>query len=56
MAAHESGADTAVIVAFFGGSIMGLTVAAMGLLGLGTLYLLFGGDPHTVHIIHGFGI
>ncbi|MEN8130701.1 MAG: sodium-translocating pyrophosphatase [Pseudomonadota bacterium] len=56
VAAHESGADTALIVAFFGGSIMGLTVAAMGLLGLGTLYLLFGRDPHTVHIIHGFGM
>ncbi|MCP4408757.1 MAG: sodium-translocating pyrophosphatase [Gammaproteobacteria bacterium] len=56
VAAHEVGAGTALIVAFFGGSIMGLTVAAMGLLGLGTLYLLFGGDPHTVHIIHGFGM
>jgi K(+)-stimulated pyrophosphate-energized sodium pump len=56
VAAHESGADTALSVAFFGGSIMGLTVAAMGLLGLGILYLLFAGDPHTAHIIHGFGM
>lgn len=56
VAAHDAGADTALSVAFFGGSIMGLTVAAMGLLGLGTLYLLFGRDPHTAHVIHGFGM
>jgi K(+)-stimulated pyrophosphate-energized sodium pump len=55
-AAHEEGANAALTVAFYGGSIMGLTVAAMGLLGLGFLYLLFGGDPHTAHIIHGFGM
>ncbi len=40
VAAHESGADTALSVAFFGGSIMGLTVAAMGLLGLGVLVFI----------------
>jgi Na+/H+-translocating membrane pyrophosphatase len=31
-------------------------VASLGLLGLGTLYLLFGGDPETAHAIHGFGM
>ena len=56
VAAHERGADGALAVAFFGGSIMGLTVAAMGLLGLGSLYLVFGRDPATAHIIHGFGM
>ena len=35
---------------------MGLTVAAMGLLGLGLLYLYFGSDPHAAHAIHGFGM
>ena len=55
-AAAESGAPAALTVAFYGGSIMGLTVAAMGLLGLGGLYLFFGGDPHTAHVIHGFGM
>ena len=55
-AAAQSGALAALTVAFFGGSIMGLTVAAMGLLGLGILYLAFGGDPHTAHVIHGFGM
>jgi len=55
-AAHKIGAPAALTVAFFGGSVMGTTVAAMGLLGLGSLYLMFGGDPHTAHIIHGFGM
>ncbi len=55
-AAAQSGAPAALTVAFFGGSVMGLTVAAMGLLGLGILYLAFGGDPHTAHVIHGFGM
>ena len=55
-AAQDQGASAALTVAFFGGSIMGLTVASMGLLGLGILYLAFGGDPHTAHVIHGFGM
>ena len=33
-----------------------MTVAAMGLLGLGLLYLFFGSDPHSAHAIHGFGM
>ncbi|VAX11344.1 K(+)-stimulated pyrophosphate-energized sodium pump [hydrothermal vent metagenome] len=55
-AAHTEGAAAALSVAFFGGSIMGLAVASLGLLGLGTLYLIFGGDPETAHVIHGFGM
>jgi K(+)-stimulated pyrophosphate-energized sodium pump len=55
-AAHTEGAAGALTVAFFGGSIMGMTVASMGLLGLGSLYLFFGGDPETAHAIHGFGM
>ncbi len=55
-AAKDQGASAALTVAFFGGSIMGLTVASMGLLGLGLLYLVFGGDPHTAHVLHGFGM
>ncbi len=55
-AAHSKGAPEALSVAFYGGSIMGLTVASMGLLGLGFLYYLFGGDPETAHHIHGFGM
>ena len=55
-AARQEGAAGALTVAFFGGSIMGLCVAAMGLLGLGLLYLLYGGDPDSAHVIHGFGM
>jgi len=55
-AASDKGPGAALNVAFFGGSIMGLTVAAMGLLGLGALYLMFGRDPATAHLIHGFGM
>jgi len=56
IAAQDHGAATALTVAFYGGSVMGLTVASLGLLGLGTLYLFFGGDPETAHAIHGFGM
>ena len=55
-AAHREGAAAALSVAFYGGSIMGLCVAALGLLGLGLLYAYLGGDPETVHTIHGFGM
>ncbi len=55
-AAHTQGAPEALSVAFFGGSIMGLAVASLGLLGLGIVYYFFGGDPHTAHHIHGFGM
>lgn len=56
VAAHEKGQSEALTVAFYGGSIMGLCVASLGLVGLGGLYWYFGGDPHTVHAIHGFGM
>ena len=55
-AAHTKGMPEALSVAFFGGSIMGLAVAALGLLGLGTVYFFFGGDPETAEHIHGFGM
>ncbi|MBT8144055.1 MAG: sodium-translocating pyrophosphatase [Gammaproteobacteria bacterium] len=59
VAAHNEGAATALSVAFFGGSIMGLTVASMGLLGLGGLYIWFIGSAEgldTAHHLHGFGM
>lgn len=55
-AAHTAGTDKALTVAFYGGSIMGLVLASLGLLGLGTLYVIFGSDPETAHNIHGFGM
>ncbi len=56
VAANTKGPSEALSVAFFGGSIMGLTVASMGLLGLGGLYLLFGANPEHAEAIHGFGM
>lgn len=56
VAAHNSGQASALTVAFYGGSVMGLCVASLGLLGLGFLYWYFGGDPATAHAIHGFGM
>jgi K(+)-stimulated pyrophosphate-energized sodium pump len=41
-AAAESGQGKALRVAFFGGSVMGLSVAALGLVGIGLWYWLFG--------------
>lgn len=55
-AAHEYGATQALMVAFYGGSVMGMVLASLGLVGLGTLYLIFGTDPETAHNIHGFGM
>ncbi|PHZ84986.1 sodium-translocating pyrophosphatase [Paremcibacter congregatus] len=53
-AAHDKGAAAALTVAFFGGSIMGLCVASLGLLGLGLLYYFFGATH--AEAIHGFGM
>lgn len=56
VAAATKGAEDALTVAFYGGSIMGLTVASMGLLGLGILYYMFGSNPEHAEAIHGFGM
>ena len=56
VAANSKGAAEALNVAFFGGSIMGLTVASMGLFGVGILYYYFAGDIHTIHAIEGFAM
>ena len=55
-AAHNEGASAALTVAFFGGSIMGLAVASMGLLGLGICFYIFSGDVESLHAIHGFAM
>lgn len=56
VAAHTHGQGLALSIAFYGGSVMGLCVASLGLVGLGSVYWFFGGDPATVHAIHGFGM
>ncbi|MFN3165869.1 MAG: sodium-translocating pyrophosphatase [Phycisphaeraceae bacterium] len=60
VAANEQGPAKALSIAFFGGSVMGLTVASMGLLGIGTLFYVFVvGHEHPAegaHVIHGFAM
>ena len=56
VAANQHGEAKSLSVAFLGGSVMGLCVASLGLMGLGGLYYYFGGDPHTAHAIHGVGM
>ena len=56
VAANTRGSAAALNVAFFGGSIMGLTVASMGLLGIGVLYHFMGGTAHGVESIEGFAM
>ena len=62
-AAQSKGAASALSVAFFGGSIMGLCVASLGLIGLGGLYMFFGLGGiegaemmDKVHALEGFGM
>jgi len=50
-AAQKDGPAAALSVSFYGGSIMGLCVASLGLIGLGTLYYFYvpaGIDPHKL--------
>ena len=51
VAANTKGASEALNVAFFGGSIMGLTVASMGLFGIGLLYHFMGDTAHGIEAI-----
>ena len=56
VAANEKGAARALKIAFSGGAVMGLTVAAMGLLGLGILFAIFAEDDHLPQILEGFAM
>jgi K(+)-stimulated pyrophosphate-energized sodium pump len=63
-AANTEGQGKALRVAFFGGAVMGLSVAALGLLGLGVLYWIFaasavpgtGEFPAFAEIVSGFAM
>lgn len=56
LAARDNGAADALNVAFFGGSVMGITVASMGLIGLGTLFWIFNSGGHVAEIMEGFAM
>lgn len=53
-AARTDGQSRALTVAFFGGSVMGLSVASLGLLGLGIFFYFFAGTDPVV--INGFAM
>jgi K(+)-stimulated pyrophosphate-energized sodium pump len=63
-AANQEGAGKALRVAFFGGAVMGLAVASVGLLGIGVFYVIYaaGSLPGTddlaifAQIISGFAM
>jgi len=55
-AAKDQGQPAALSMAFSGGAVMGMTVASLGLIGLGIVFWLFGGDPETASTINGFAM
>ena len=54
-AASDGGKAKALNIAFNGGAVMGLSVASLGLLGVGGLFLLFG-KGESVSVISGFAM
>ncbi|MCB0377763.1 MAG: sodium-translocating pyrophosphatase [Bdellovibrionales bacterium] len=55
-AAKEGGIGPALLVAFQGGAVMGLSVASLGLVGLGVFYFIWGQYVDTVGVISGFSM
>ena len=55
-AANKEGQAKALNVSYFSGSVMGLSVASLGLLGLGFWFWRYGGDPNTAQYINGFAM
>jgi len=55
-AAKDFGQPAALSMAFSGGAVMGMTVASLGLIGVGIVFWLFGGDPATAGTINGFAM
>ena len=52
---HKPSMARALSAAFFGGSVMGLSVASLGLIGVGVFFLLYG-KPETAAIITGYAM
>jgi K(+)-stimulated pyrophosphate-energized sodium pump len=55
-AANQWGQKKALTVSYFGGAVMGLSVASLGLLGVGVFFMLYGVDPETSANINGFAM
>ncbi|MCP3979913.1 MAG: sodium-translocating pyrophosphatase [bacterium] len=56
LAAKESGQGQALLMAFNGGAVMGVAVASLGLVGVGALFRVFGGDFGSMQFINGFAM
>lgn len=54
-AARSGGMAAALSVSYNGGAVMGLSVASLGLIGVGILFMIFG-DPETSKYINGFAM
>ncbi len=54
-AARVHGQAQALLTAFNGGSVMGISVASLGLLGVGLLFLWLG-NPESAQVINGFAM
>ncbi len=55
-AANQGGMDKALMVSYLSGSVMGLSVASLGLLGVGIWFWIFGGDASTAQYINGYAM
>ena len=55
-AANKHGQAKALNISYFSGSVMGLAVASLGLLGLGFWFWVYGGDPQSAQYINGFAM
>ena len=55
-AAQKDGSAAALTVSFYGGSIMGLCVASLGLIGLGGLYFFYIPAEIDPHKLEGFAM
>jgi K(+)-stimulated pyrophosphate-energized sodium pump len=55
-AAKDKGEAAALAVAFNGGAVMGLSVASLGLIGLGVIFWILGVDPTSASVVSGFGM
>lgn len=54
-AARSSGQGLALLTAFNGGAVMGVSVASLGLIGVGLFFRAYG-DPQSANIINGFAM
>ena len=55
-AANKKGMAAALNVSYYAGSVMGLTVASLGLLGIGIWFYIYGHSVATAPIINGFAM